>query len=163
MKKVFLFLLVATPLYLALCIYFLDKHYFASPLEYQGAMSIRADGRGNGFFASPRNGKRVHRGIDLCARIGAPVFAVRSGTVAVATEEKFGMGKYVVIKHPGHMITLYGHLSGINVVKGQFVRQGALIGRVGKTGNANSKAMQPHLHFEVRVNEIPQDPLEYLD
>jgi len=162
MKKVFLFLLVAIPVYLAPRIYFLDKVYFVSPVEYRGAMSIRADGQGNGFFASPRNGKRVHRGIDLCARIGAPVFAARSGTVAMATEEKFGMGKYVVLQHPRHMITLYGHLSGINVVKGQFVRQGALIGWVGKTGNANSKAMQPHLHFEVQVNGVPQDPLEYL-
>jgi len=82
--------------------------------------------------------------------------------VMVTRDEKRGMGKYVVIKHPGNLITLYGHLSDIYVYRYEFVRQGTLIGRVGKTGNARSSAIQPHLHFEVRKNGLPQDPLDYL-
>ncbi|MGE5197770.1 MAG: M23 family metallopeptidase [Deltaproteobacteria bacterium] len=156
-------LLFAVPVYLIAGIYFLDKECFLCPLEYKGTIIIRADSRGNGFFASPRNGHRTHRGIDLSAPIGTPVLAARSGIVSVVRDEKLGMGKYVVIKHLGNMTTLYGHLSQIDVSEYQFIRQGTIIGRVGKTGNANSPAMQPHLHFEVKEGGVPQDPLDYLD
>ena len=163
MKKLLLFLLLVIPIYLACSIYFLDKDYFLCPIEYQGDILIRADSKGNGLFASSRRGRRMHRGLDLFAPLGTPVFASRSGIITVARDEKKGMGKYVVIKHPGHLITLYGHLSYIYVRKYEFVRQGALIGRVGKTGNARSSAIQPHLHFEIRKGGIPQDPLDYLN
>ena len=162
MKKLWLFLLLALPLYLAVSICFLDKDYFLSPIEYQGDILIRSDSKGNGLFASSRKGRRMHRGLDLFAPVGSPVFASRSGMVVVTRDEKRGMGKYVVIRHPGKLTTLYGHLSEIYVHRYEFVRQGALIGRVGKTGNARSSAIQPHLHFEVRKNSLPQDPLDYL-
>lgn len=162
MKKILLFLLLALPVYLAASFYFLDKDYFLCPIEYRGDMLIRSDAKGEGFFASSRNGSRLHRGLDLYASLGSPVFASRSGMVIVVRDEKRGMGKYIVIRHPGGLLTLYGHLSEIYVRKHAFVRQGALIGRVGKTGNANSPAIQPHLHFEVRKNGAYQDPLNYL-
>jgi len=162
MKKLWLFLLLIIPVYLTASIYFLDKDYFLSPVEYHGDILIRADSKGNGLFASSRKGHRMHQGLDLFASIGSPVFASRSGMVTATRDEKRGMGKYIVIRHGGDLITLYGHLSDIYVHKYEFIRQGALIGQVGKTGNARSSAIQPHLHFEVRKNGIPQDPLDYL-
>jgi murein DD-endopeptidase MepM/ murein hydrolase activator NlpD len=161
MKKICLFLLIFLPAYLLFSLYFLDKDYFASPIDYKGDLLIRCDSRGDGFFASPRNGRRLHEGIDLFARVGTPVLAARSGIVAAANRN-LGMGKYVVIRHPGNLVTIYGHLSRAYVAKGQFLRQGDVIGAVGKTGNARYRDIQPHLHFEVRRNGIPQDPLEYL-
>ena len=162
MKKILLFLLILLPIYLLMSLCFLDKHYFLCPIEYKRDIVIRSDMHGDGFFAANRHGRRVHRGIDLFAAIGTPVLASRSGKV-IAAKENQGMGKYIVIKHPDSIITIYGHLSEIYVGKNKFVRQGEVIGSVGKTGNAAFRGIQPHLHFEVRKNGIPQDPLEYLE
>jgi murein DD-endopeptidase MepM/ murein hydrolase activator NlpD len=73
------------------------------------------------------------------------------------------MGNFVVIRHWDNLATIYGHLAQIYVTEGDFVRQGQVIGAVGKTGNANYRDIQPHLHFEVRKSGIPQDPIEYLE
>jgi len=73
------------------------------------------------------------------------------------------MGNFIIIRHPGNIITMYGHLFRIYVNKNAFVRQGEVIGSVGKTGNANYRDIQPHLHFEIRKNGVPQDPLEYIE
>jgi len=162
MKKILLFLLVIMPVYLSVSLYFLDKNYFLCPIEYKQDAVIRCDSRGEGFFAARRNGNRVHEGIDLFAEIGSPVLAARSGRVIAARRSK-GMGNFVVIHHPGNIITIYGHLHRIYVHKNAFVHQGEIIGAVGKTGNANYRAIQPHLHFEVRKDGIPQDPFEYLE
>ena len=161
MKKPLVFLLLILPFYLALSISFLDKKFFICPVAYKGDFIIRSDGRGDGTFASPRSGKRVHKGIDLLAALGTPVVAARSGKV-IASRSNNGMGKYVVISHSGNIVTIYGHLQQIYAKEGDFVRQGAVIGSVGKTGNARYKGIQPHLHFELRKNGIPQDPLGYL-
>ena len=162
MRKLLLFLLVILPVYLFISLYFLDKDYFLCPIQYKGEIIVRNDSRGDGLFGAERNGRRIHEGIDLFAPLGTQVLASRSGRVASARKNQ-GMGNYVVIRHPGNLITIYGHLSRIFVKKGQFVRQGQLIGSVGKTGNANYRDIQPHLHFEVRKNSIPQDPLKYLE
>jgi len=161
MKRILLFLLIVMPIYLSGSLYFLDKNYFLCPIEYKGDAVIRCDARGEGFFASRRNGNRVHEGIDLFAEIGSPVLACRSGIIIAARKNR-GMGNYIIIRHPGHIITVYGHLSKMYVHKNAFVRQGQVIGSVGKTGNANYRDIQPHLHFEIRKNGIPQDPLDYL-
>jgi murein DD-endopeptidase MepM/ murein hydrolase activator NlpD len=161
MKKMFLFLFILLSIYIFISLYFLDKVYFLCPIEYKGEMVIRSDARGDGFFSAKRNGYRVHEGIDLLAEVGTPVLAARSGRVVSATHNK-GMGNYIIIRHPQNLITVYGHLSAISVRKNEFVRQGEVIGRVGKTGNANFRDIQPHLHFEARINSIPQDPLGYL-
>jgi murein DD-endopeptidase MepM/ murein hydrolase activator NlpD len=161
MKRILLFLLFILPVYLLVSLYFVDKHYFLCPIEYKGDIVIRSDNRGNGLFAANRNGSRIHEGIDLFAEINSPVLAARSGIVIAASKSR-GMGNYVIIRHFGNIITIYGHLSQIYVHRYEFIRQGEVIGRVGKTGNANYPDIQPHLHFEVRKNGIPQDPLEYL-
>jgi len=162
MKKIFLFLLIFLPIYLFISLYFLDKAYFLSPVEYKRDIIIRSDNRGDGFFAADRSGNRIHEGIDLFAKIGTPVLASRGGMVMAAGENN-GMGKYVIIKHSDNITTRSGHLSRIYVHKNEFVCQGQVIGAVGKTGNANLRDIQPHLHFEIRKNGIPQDPLEYLE
>lgn len=161
MKKILLFLLIILPVYLVVSLYFLDKEYFICPIDYEKDILIRCDDRGDGFFAANRKGNRVHEGIDLFAEIGTPVKSARSGKV-VGADKNRGMGNYVIIKHPGRVVTVYGHLSQIYVTKNQFVRQRDIIGTVGKTGNADSLAIKPHLHFEVRKDGIAQDPLEYL-
>lgn len=162
MKKVLLFLLIILPFYLLIGLYFLDKDYFLCPIAYQRDIVIRSDNRGDGLFGAERNGRRLHQGIDFFAPLGNPVLAARAGRVAAARQNR-GMGKYIIIRHPGNLITIYGHLSKIYVTKGKFIRQGEVIAAVGKTGNANYRDIQPHLHFEVRKNAIPQDPLDYLE
>ena len=72
------------------------------------------------------------------------------------------MGNYIIISHRDNIITIYGHLSNIFVRKNDYVRQGQVIGTVGKTGNARAVDMLPHLHFEVRKNGVPVDPLDYI-
>jgi murein DD-endopeptidase MepM/ murein hydrolase activator NlpD len=99
---------------------------------------------------------RLHAGIDISAPTGTPVRAAASGSVIYAG----GMGGYgniVVIDHGGGMATAYAHLSAIWVGGGS-VSQGQGIGAVGCTGSCTG----PHLHFEVRINGSPVDPLAYL-
>ena len=167
-KKVLLFLLIALPIYLFISLYYIDRHYFLSPIEYQTGIVIRSDNRGDGYFGARRSGGRKHEGIDLLADIGTPVQAARSGKVTISRTIKNrntrkGSGNYVVLRHPGNLTTVYAHLSQVYVRKNDRVRQGQIIGAVGKTGNANYRNILPHLHFELRLDGIPQDPAEYLE
>ncbi len=160
-KKLFFLLLLILPFFITSSLYSLDKIPFLCPIQYKNDILIRSDAMGDGFFASPRNGRRIHKGIDLLARVGTPIFAAQAGRV-IAAKANNGMGKYVTIRHRHKIITIYGHLDEIFVKKGDFIRQGAIIGSAGKTGNAKYSGIQPHLHFEVRKKGIPQDPLAYL-
>ncbi|MCX5711907.1 MAG: M23 family metallopeptidase, partial [Candidatus Omnitrophica bacterium] len=72
------------------------------------------------------------------------------------------MGNYIVIRHTDGLKTIYGHLNDILVKKNSYVRQGRIIGSVGKTGNSRSNRILSHLHFELRKDGVPQDPLTYL-
>ncbi len=161
-KYILVFLLVVLPVYLIITISFLNKESFVCPITYERDYAVRCDSWGDGFFAASRsNGSRLHLGIDLMANIGTPVLACRSGKVLSAFQNK-GMGNYVIIKHGDGLVTLYGHLSEIFVQNNQWVRQGQVIGSVGKTGNANRPHMLPHLHFEVRKEGLHLDPAQYL-
>jgi len=160
MKKILLSLVVLFLCLATIALYIMDKQYFICPIQYKSEIIVRSDGRGDGFFASSRNGRRIHEGVDLYAPIGMPVLAARSGIVTAAARNR-GMGNYIVIRHDKGLKTIYGHLTQIYVKKNVFVRQGQVIGSVGKTGNANSKQILPHLHFELRKDGIPQDPLKY--
>jgi murein DD-endopeptidase MepM/ murein hydrolase activator NlpD len=118
---------------------------------------IRNDAWGDGEFGSKRSNGRTHAGIDIQAPVGTPVMASKSG-LAFRLNVPTGYGKYVLIYHPDGGITLYGHLSDWNIDSGARVRRGDVIGFVGKTGNAKSKLIEPHLHFEIRKDNVPQDP-----
>src|SRR3989338_5357935 len=114
MRKILLFLLLVMPIYLSLSLYFIDKDYFLCPIEFKGDAVIRCDSRGEGFFDAKRNGNRVHEGIDFFAEIGTPVLACRSGRIVAARKNR-GMGNFIIIRHPGNIISIYGHLSKIYV------------------------------------------------
>lgn len=100
---------------------------------------------------------RLHAGIDIGAGFGTPIRAAAAGTV-VHAGWLGGYGNLVVIDHGAGLATAYAHQQAIFVSVGQQVGQGETIGEVGSTGNSTG----PHLHFEVRVNGTPVDPLGYL-
>ena len=101
--------------------------------------------------------QRLHAGIDIGAPYGAPVIAADEGTVTYAGVMS-GYGNVIVVDHGGGIATTYNHLSAFSVGSGQSVGRGSPIGAVGCTGYCTG----PHLHFEVRVNGAPVDPMPYL-
>lgn len=112
-------------------------------------------GRVSSLFG--RRWGRMHKGIDLAAKTGTPVYAVESGVV---TRSKYmrGYGNLVEIKHSDMYITRYGHNSKRLVKAGQKVRKGQVIALVGSTGRSTG----PHVHFEVRQNGTAINPVRYL-
>jgi murein DD-endopeptidase MepM/ murein hydrolase activator NlpD len=96
----------------------------------------------------------IHRGIDIRAATGDPIFAADSGVVTYANWNDWGYGNLVMIDHGNGWETVYAHLSSWGVQCGQSVTQGALIGQAGATGRASG----PHLHFEVRYNGAFTNP-----
>jgi murein DD-endopeptidase MepM/ murein hydrolase activator NlpD len=100
---------------------------------------------------------RMHEGIDIGVPYGTPIHAAASGTVIYAGWMS-GYGNLIVIDHGGGLATAYAHQSAFATSNGQTVTQGQTIGYVGCTGHC----FGPHLHFEVRVNGQPVDPLGYL-
>ncbi|MDI3298522.1 MAG: peptidoglycan DD-metalloendopeptidase family protein [Bacillota bacterium] len=100
---------------------------------------------------------QMHTGIDLAAPEGTPVHAAGAGVVFF-TGWMNGYGNTVILVHGNGLSTLYAHLSAILVHQGDAVEAGQVIGRVGETGWATG----PHLHFEVRVDGVPQDPTKYV-
>lgn len=100
---------------------------------------------------------RMHKGIDIAAPTGTPIYAVRKGTVIFSGWQD-GYGKVIKIDIGDGTVIIYGHCSILNVNKNDLVGAGEKIGEVGSTGNSTG----PHLHFEVRKNDIPQNPEPYL-
>jgi murein DD-endopeptidase MepM/ murein hydrolase activator NlpD len=99
-----------------------------------------------------------HTGVDFAAPSGTNVFSSADGIVDFVGTQS-GYGKIIIIKHGKGVSTYYAHLSGFNSLKlGQVVRQGDLIGFVGMTGSATG----PHLHYEYRVDNSPQNPLSII-
>lgn len=105
----------------------------------------------------PLTGKaNNHTGIDIPAPGGTPILAAKSGVVTTSTYNS-SYGNYVVVSHSDGTSTLYAHMSSRSVSKGQTVSQGQTLGRVGTTGSSTGN----HLHLEVRVNNVRQDPINY--
>lgn len=100
-----------------------------------------------------------HKGIDIGASYGTPIYAAASGTVIFA-EYGYGggYGNHVIISHGNGVTTLYGHCSSLAVTTGEYVSQGQVIAYVGSTGISTGN----HLHLEVRVNGVAQDPQNYV-
>jgi murein DD-endopeptidase MepM/ murein hydrolase activator NlpD len=112
-----------------------------------------------GYRTDPVTGATAfHAGLDLGSPCGTPIKAAGTGVVVSAGFNPGGYGNMTLINHGAGLSTLYGHQSSIIVSEGQSVTQGQVIGYVGSTG----KSTGCHLHFEVRVNGNPVDPLGYL-
>jgi len=114
------------------------------------------DGPLSSGFGRRRGGH--HEGIDIPAKTGTPVHAAEAGRVIHSGGGLGDYGKVVIVKHAGRYSTVYAHNSRIRVHKGEFVEKGQVIAEVGRTGNASG----PHVHFEVRRDRRPEDPLLYL-
>jgi murein DD-endopeptidase MepM/ murein hydrolase activator NlpD len=126
--------------------------------------------RGSGSFIWPVNGPivspfgmrwgRLHAGVDIAVPSGTPVRASAAGTVAFTQPEAAsgGYGNYTCINHGGGISTCYAHQASFSVSAGQHVSQGQVIGISDCTGHC----LGPHVHFEVRVNGAPVDPMGYL-
>jgi len=113
---------------------------------------------GFGLRIDPFTGKhREHTGVDLRAKYGDPVYASAPGKV-IFTGVAGGYGNLIKIAHAHGYTSYYGHLSKIYARMGAKVRRGTLIGRVGATGRVTG----PHLHFEIRLNGKPLDPLQFI-
>lgn len=127
----------------------LRRAFLASPMEFSRVTS--------GFkmrFHPILQTWRAHLGVDYAAPTGTPVRSVGDGVVDFAGTQG-GFGNVVMVKHRNNSVTVYAHLSRINVRTGQSISQGQNVGAVGQTGWATG----PHLHFEFRVNGAHKDPL----
>jgi murein DD-endopeptidase MepM/ murein hydrolase activator NlpD len=111
-----------------------------------------------GERSDPINGEGAfHSGIDIDAPYGTPVRAAGDGDVTGQSMGS-GYGLQIVLDHGHDLLTVYGHLSAIAVLPGQHVTRGQIIGYVGQSGRATG----PHLHYEVRVHNVPVNPHKYL-
>lgn len=127
-----------------------------------GSCGLVENPGGSGGWTNPLSGASYqwtrgftsfHTGVDLAASPGTPIRAAQGGAVIFAGWNSFGYGYAVVLAH-GPFTTVYGHMSAINVGCRQIVSAGQVIGAVGSTGDSSG----PHLHFEIRYNDIAQDP-----
>jgi len=111
-----------------------------------------------GFRVDPFTGRSAfHPGLDFPADVGTPIMAAAGGVV-VTQEYHYAYGNMLEIDHGNDLITRYAHASRTHVRKGDIVRRGQHIADVGSTGRSTG----PHLHFEVLVNGVPQDPQRFL-
>ncbi len=143
-----------------------DEQELASALAAQGLINVPRSVSAGGW-TWPTSGTvtsgfgyrwgRLHAGIDIGAATGTPIHAARGGVVSYAGVMG-GYGNIIVVDHGGGMTTRYAHQSQLGASVGQTVQAGDRIGYVGSTGNSTG----PHLHFEVRINDNPQNPLGYL-
>lgn len=130
------------------------RGYTPSVWPVEGRLESGFGGRRNPFGGTSYE---FHSGQDIDAPSGAPVIAGANGNVTFVGWQN-GYGQLVVIDHGGGLTTRYGHLSHIDVSHGQTVTRGQFIARVGSTGRSTG----PHLHYEVRINDEPVNPLQYL-
>lgn len=111
-----------------------------------------------GYRVSPFTGKSaLHAGLDIAAAIGSPVYAPADGVVVFASYDE-SYGKLITIDYGFGVSTRFGHLSQIYVQTGQRVSKWDVVGAVGNTGRSTG----PHLHYEVRINGTPVDPINYI-
>jgi murein DD-endopeptidase MepM/ murein hydrolase activator NlpD len=129
----------------------------AGPIVHgSGELIWPVNGPITGQFGEFR-GDHYHSGIDISAPSGTPIRAAASGKV-VLLGFTGGYGNFTCVQHSGALATCYAHQSGYATSNGASVRQGQVIGYVGSTGHSTG----PHLHFEVRINGTPVNPLNYL-
>ncbi|HEU4510471.1 MAG TPA: M23 family metallopeptidase [Pyrinomonadaceae bacterium] len=131
-----------------------QRGYTPTVWPVEGTLEGGFGGRRNPFGGG---GYEFHSGQDIEAPWGAPVVAGASGRVSFVGWQN-GYGQLVIVDHGGGLTTRYGHLSSIDVQLDQTVSRAQLLGKVGSTGRSTG----PHLHYEVRINDQPVNPLQYL-
>lgn len=155
---------------------FLQKNVSVAALNDQRPQLVSAPGLGDLAFTptlwpvvggiTSRFGERldpfsgegaVHTGVDISAQYGDPVRATADGVVLEASEHA-GYGRLVVLDHGFGLTTWYGHMSSFTVPPGIRVKRGDVIGYVGVSGRTTG----PHVHYEVRINNAPVNPMRYL-
>ena len=115
-------------------------------------------GSGFGFRIDPFTGRgALHMGLDFPADVGTPIMAAAGGVV-VNTEVHPAYGRMLEVDHGNGLVTRYGHTSKFLVKQGDLVKRGQVIAQVGNTGRSTG----PHLHFEVLVDGVPQNPARFL-
>jgi murein DD-endopeptidase MepM/ murein hydrolase activator NlpD len=141
--------------------------------------AARRRGGGNGHFVWPEGGpitqdfgcspypfepwdpncpsRHFHTGIDIGAPWGTPIVAADTG-IAYTYYSGYGFGNHIIIVHGNGWVSVYGHMASFAVGNGQGVGRGQTIGYEGSTGNSTG----PHLHFEIRLNDVPRNPIQYL-
>jgi len=111
-----------------------------------------------GYRTSPFTGrKEFHSGLDIANKSGTKLIATANGRISYAARKLY-IGNLIVIDHGFGRVTKYGHLSKILVKRGQKVKRGDVIGLIGNTGRSTG----PHVHYEVRINGTPVNPLKYI-
>lgn len=100
----------------------------------------------------------IHRGLDIANSRGTPIIATANGKVSNVDYQKNGYGNYIMISHKWSYNTRYAHLQKVFVSKGQYVKQGDVIGLMGSTGRSTG----PHLHYEVRIGPTYVNPADYI-
>ena len=116
-------------------------------------------GSGFGFRGDPFTGRAaLHTGLDFPSDVGAPILAAAGGVV-LSTDYHPQYGQMLEINHGNNLVTRYAHTSKILVKAGDLVKRGQLVALVGTTGRSTG----PHLHFEVVVQGVPQDPAKFLN
>lgn len=102
-------------------------------------------------------GSQFHKGLDIANRIGTPIIAPAEGTVILAGPDG-AYGNSVEINHGSGIITKYAHMQRANVRQGEWIKRGQVLGYIGMTGRTTG----PHLHYEVRLNGVPVNPMRYI-
>lgn len=142
------------------------KHQRKGTRETRTAVSTGSGGSGDyfwpvdgGYISAYQGDGRGHKGIDIAAPYGTPIYAAESGTVIeVGSGWNGGYGNCVRISHDDGNVTVYAHQSSIAIEYGDYVVRGQIIGYVGSTGDSTGN----HLHFEVRSNGTYPNPTNYV-
>lgn len=158
---------------------FLDKLDESTRLEEVRQQDILRSLRGNrsilasmptiwpvtGFISSSFGGRmspfgrghQFHKGLDISNRMGTPIVAPAEGTVILSAPDG-AYGNSVEINHGGGIVTKFAHMQRAIVKQGEWVRRGQVLGYIGMTGRTTG----PHLHYEVRLNGVPVNPMRYI-
>ena len=133
---------------------FLGNSNYAWPIPGYTTLSSKFGKR----IAPTTGASTFHKGIDIPGSAGTNIVAADAGKVLKVAKLTYGYGWHVIIDHGNGVATLYGHCSRLDVSVGQVVQKGQVIAGIGSTGNSTGN----HVHFEVRINGVQQNPLNYV-